>query len=80
MAKTKTVSTQPKVTGRGRGFASMTEEKKREVASKGGKAAHTPTPGHPRGPGHKWTSEEAQNAGRKGGSISRRGPKKTEQA
>ena len=26
--------------GRGRGFASMSPEKKREIASKGGKAAH----------------------------------------
>lgn len=52
--------------GRGRGFASMTAEKKREIASKGGKAAHA------LGTAHKWTSEEAQAAGRKGGSISRR--------
>ena len=52
--------------GRGRGFASMTTEKKREIASKGGKAAHA------LGTAHKWTSEEAQAAGRKGGSISRR--------
>jgi uncharacterized protein len=52
--------------GRGRGFASMSSEKKREIASKGGKAAHA------LGTAHKWTSEEAQAAGRKGGSISRR--------
>jgi general stress protein YciG len=52
--------------GRGRGFASMSAEKKREIASKGGKAAHA------LGTAHKWTSEEAQAAGRKGGSISRR--------
>jgi general stress protein YciG len=55
--------------GRGRGFASMSPEKKREIASKGGKAAHA------MGTAHKWTSEEAQAAGRKGGSISRRRPK-----
>jgi uncharacterized protein len=55
--------------GRGRGFASMSPEKKREIASKGGKAAHA------LGTAHKWTSEEAQAAGRKGGSISRRRPK-----
>ncbi len=54
--------------GRGRGFASMSQEKKREIASKGGKAAHA------MGTAHKWTSEEAQAAGRKGGSISRRRP------
>jgi general stress protein YciG len=52
--------------GQGRGFASMSTEKKREIASKGGKAAHA------LGTAHKWTSEEAQAAGRKGGSISRR--------
>lgn len=55
--------------GSGRGFASMSAEKKREIASKGGKAAHA------QGTAHKWTSEEAQAAGRKGGSISRRRPK-----
>jgi general stress protein YciG len=60
--------------GRGRGFASMSPEKKREIASKGGKAAHQ------MGTAHKWTSEEAQAAGRKGGSISRRRPKNAAQA
>ncbi len=60
--------------GRGRGFASMSPEKKREIASKGGKAAHA------MGTAHKWTSEEAQAAGRKGGSISRRRPKSATQA
>ena len=60
--------------GHGRGFASMSPEKKREIASKGGKAAHA------LGTAHKWTSEEAQVAGRKGGSISRRRPKSTARA
>lgn len=60
--------------GRGRGFASMSADKKREIASKGGKAAHA------LGTAHKWSSEEAQAAGRKGGSISRRRPKNTIQA
>ena len=60
--------------GRGRGFASMSPEKKREIASKGGKAAHA------LGTAHKWTTEEAQAAGRKGGSISRRRSKYTVQA
>ena len=60
--------------GRGRGFASMSVEKKREIASKGGRAAHA------MGTAHKWTSEEAQAAGRKGGSISRRRPKQSIQA
>jgi general stress protein YciG len=52
----------------------MSPEKKREIASKGGKAAHQ------MGTAHKWTSEEAQAAGRKGGSISRRRPKNAAQA
>ena len=50
-----------------RGFASMTPEKQREIASKGGRAAHA------KGTAHEWTSEEARNAGRKGGQISRGG-------
>jgi uncharacterized protein len=50
-----------------RGFASMTPEKQREVASKGGRAAHQ------KGTAHEWTSEEARSAGRKGGQISRGG-------
>ena len=64
----------PSSKGSGRGFASMSSEKKREIASKGGKAAHA------QGTAHKWTSEEAQAAGRKGGSISRRRPKNTAKA
>lgn len=50
-----------------RGFASMSAEKQREIASKGGRAAHM------KGTAHEWTSEEARNAGRKGGQISRGG-------
>ena len=49
-----------------RGFASMDREKQREIASKGGKAAHQ------KGTGHEWTSEEAREAGRKGGMASHR--------
>ncbi|HYX51353.1 MAG TPA: KGG domain-containing protein [Ktedonobacteraceae bacterium] len=64
----------PSNKGSGRGFASMSSEKKREIASKGGKAAHA------QGTAHKWTSEEAQAAGRKGGSISRRRPKSSAKA
>jgi uncharacterized protein len=60
--------------GRGRGFASMSQEKKREIASKGGKTAHA------LGLAHTWTSDEAKAAGRKGGSISRRRPKNATQA
>jgi general stress protein YciG len=50
-----------------RGFASMSAEKQREIASKGGRAAHA------KGTAHEWTSEEARVAGRKGGQISRGG-------
>ncbi len=50
-----------------RGFASMSRERQREIASKGGKAAHQ------KGTAHEWTPEEARIAGRKGGQISRGG-------
>ena len=49
-----------------RGFASMDRGKQREIASKGGKAAHQ------KGTAHEWTSEEARDAGRKGGIASHR--------
>ena len=42
-----------------RGFASMSAEKQREIASKGGRAAHE------KGTAHEWTADEARNAGRK---------------
>jgi hypothetical protein len=45
----------------------MSPDKQREIASKGGRAAHA------KGTAHEWTSEEARNAGRKGGQISRGG-------
>ena len=51
-----------------RGFASMDPTEQRRIASEGGKASHAS------GQGHKWTSEEARAAGRKGGLTSRRGP------
>lgn len=44
-----------------RGFASMDAAKQREIASKGGRAAHS------KGTAHEFTSEEARVAGRKGG-------------
>ncbi|MBW4426336.1 MAG: KGG domain-containing protein [Nostoc desertorum CM1-VF14] len=44
-----------------RGFASMDEDKQREIASKGGQAAHE------KGTAHEFTSEEAREAGQKGG-------------
>jgi general stress protein YciG len=50
-----------------RGFASMSPEKQREIASKGGRAAHE------KGTAHEWTADEARTAGRKGGQVSRGG-------
>jgi len=47
--------------GGGRGFAGMDERKQREIASKGGRAAHE------KGTAHEFDSEEAREAGRKGG-------------
>ena len=44
-----------------RGFAGMDPQKQREIASKGGKAAHA------KGTAHEFTPEEAREAGRKGG-------------
>ena len=44
-----------------RGFASMDPSKQREIASKGGRAAHA------KGTAHEFTSDEARVAGRKGG-------------
>lgn len=50
-----------------RGFASMSPERQREIASKGGRAAHA------KGTAHEWTAETARIAGRKGGLVSRGG-------
>ncbi len=44
-----------------RGFASMDPAKKREIASRGGRAAHE------KGTAHEFTPDEARAAGRKGG-------------
>lgn len=44
-----------------RGFASMNREKQKEIASKGGRAAHK------KGTAHEFSAEEAREAGRKGG-------------
>src|SRR4051812_11664102 len=46
---------------RNRGFASMDAEKQREIARKGGRAAHQ------KGTAHEFTADEARAAGRKGG-------------
>ena len=56
-----------------RGFASMDRGKQRDIASKGGKAAHQ------KGTAHEWTSEEAREAGRKGGMASHRRKQEQEQ-
>jgi len=42
----------------------MDQEKQREIARRGGRAAHE------QGTAHEWTSDEARVAGRKGGSSS----------
>lgn len=60
------------IKGRGRGFASMDREKQRQIASKGGRAAHE------LGTAHEWNSNEARAAGRKGGASSRRAPSRSE--
>jgi len=44
-----------------RGFAAMSPEKQREIAAKGGKAAHE------KGTAHEFTADEARAAGSKGG-------------
>jgi general stress protein YciG len=52
--------------GRGasnRGFAAMSPERQKQIASEGGRAAHK------QGVAHEWNSDEARRAGRKGGQI-----------
>jgi len=46
-----------------RGFAVMDIERQREIASKGGKAAHA------QGRAHEFSPEEARSAGHKGGEV-----------
>jgi general stress protein YciG len=55
---------------RGTGFKGMSPERRREISAMGGKKAHQ------LGVAHKWNSETAKIAGRKGGSVSRRRKKK----
>ena len=45
----------------------MSPERQKEIASKGGRAAHA------KGTAHEWTPDEARTAGRKGGQVSRGG-------
>lgn len=50
-------------TGNPRGFAAMSPELQREIASKGGKTSHL------KGTAHEFTSAEAKAAGAKGGAV-----------
>lgn len=49
-----------------RGFASMSAERQRTIASMGGRAAHE------QGVAHQWDRQQAMEAGRKGGQASGR--------
>lgn len=69
---TDTVTTPPNPAGGERkkqrkGFAAMAKSKQREIASKGGKAAHQ------KGTAYEWDRKAAAAAGKKGGAISRGG-------
>ena len=52
-----------------RGLASVSPERRSEIGRLGGIEVHR------RGTGHRWSSEEAREAGKKGGAISRKRPK-----
>jgi uncharacterized protein len=47
-----------------RGFATMSPERQKQIASQGGRTAHQ------LGTAHQWNREEARQAGRKGGQVS----------
>lgn len=51
-------------TRRGRGFAGMDAERQRQISAEGGRAAHR------KGTAHEFDSNEAREAGRKGGQAS----------
>lgn len=53
-----------------RGFASMSKERRAEIASQGGKTAHA------MGTAHQYTPDEARAAGKKGGRARSKGLKK----
>ena len=59
--KVDSTAAEPQKPRRPRGFAAMDRTKVSEIASKGGKAAHAA------GTAHQFSSDEARNAGRKGG-------------
>jgi len=54
-----------------KGFASLTPQRRKEIASMGGKAAHA------EGVAHKWTKEEARIAGAIGGRRSGESKRRT---
>ena len=49
-----------------RGFASLSPEKRKFIAQKGGRAAHQS------GRAHEWTHDQAVAAGKKGGRVRRK--------
>ena len=57
-----------------RGFAAMDAEKQKEIARKGGRAAHE------QGVAHEWSSQEARDAGKKGGQARGRQNQTSEQS
>ena len=61
------LETSPQPARRLRGFAAMDRTLVRELARKGGQAAHAA------GTAHQFTSEEARDAGRKGGQATHAG-------
>ncbi len=65
--------TQPvpgKVKGKPRGFATLSDERKKEIAAMGGRAAQAT------GRAYRLTPEKASEAGKIGGKASKRGPNK----
>lgn len=88
VATTETAPQEPqKPRGRATGFALMNPERRKAIASAGGKAAHARGTAHrfdsqaaseagrrahQRGTAHVWTPEAAREAGRKGGRAARK--------
>ena len=54
-------NTNPQSVKSRRGFAAMTPDKQKEIAQKGGRAAHE------KGVAHQWSPGEAKLSGKKGG-------------
>jgi general stress protein YciG len=72
-ARVEGTEAQPRKKAR-RGFAAMSPEKQREIASLGGKAAHA------KGTAHEFSPEEAREAGRKGGQAAQRARQATQRS